>query len=123
MKKIVMLVALVAFLAVSVVAFANPKAPAGDLTVSEMMKSNKKPPVTFSHAKHATAVSDCKTCHHTWDGKADIVKCSKCHTGRKSGKKDNIKNTMHKKCKGCHKDLKKAGKKAGPTSCKKCHKK
>jgi len=123
MKKIVLLLALVAFIAVSAVAFANPAAPAGDLKVSEMMKSNKKPPVMFSHAKHAAGVPDCKTCHHTWDGKSAPEKCSKCHTGRKSGKKDNIKNTMHKKCKGCHKAMKKAGKKAGPTSCKDCHKK
>ena len=123
MKKIVMLLTLVAFIAVSAVVFANPAAPAGDLTVTEMMKSNKKPPVMFSHTKHAAGVPDCKTCHHTWDGKAAPEKCSKCHTGRKSGKKDNIKNTMHRKCKGCHKDFKKANKPAGPTSCKDCHKK
>jgi len=123
MKKIILMVALVAFLAVSAVVFANPTAPTEDLKVSEMMKSNKKPPVMFSHTKHAAGVPDCKTCHHTWDGKAALEKCSKCHTGRKSGKKDNIKNTMHKKCKGCHKDFKKANKAAGPTSCKDCHKK
>ncbi len=123
MKKIVLMVALAAFLMVSAVAFANPKAPTGELKVSEMMKSNKKPPVMFSHAKHAAGVPDCKTCHHTWDGKAAPEKCSKCHTGRKSGKKDNMKNTMHKKCKGCHKAFKKAKKPAGPTSCKDCHKK
>jgi hypothetical protein len=123
MKKFVMFIALVAFIAVSAVAFANLTAPAGDLKVSEVMKSNKKPPVMFSHVKHAAAVSDCKTCHHTWDGKSAPVKCSECHTGKKSGKKNTMKNTMHKKCKGCHKGLKKAGKKAGPTSCKDCHKK
>jgi cytochrome c553 len=157
MKKIVLLLALVAFIAVSAVAFANPAAPAGDLKVSEMMKSNKKPPVMFSHAKHAAGVPDCKTCHHTWDGKSAPEKCSKCHTGRKSGKKDNIKKeipelpdkrknryineyklsnydssvlTIEKSISDyfdqvldCHKDLKKAGKKAGPTSCKACHKK
>ncbi|MCD6269150.1 MAG: cytochrome c3 family protein [Deltaproteobacteria bacterium] len=123
MKKIVLMVALVAFLAVSAVAFANPKGPSEDLKVSEMMKSSKKPPVMFSHAKHVKGVPDCKTCHHTWDGKAAPKKCSECHTGRKSGKKDNMKKTMHKKCKGCHKDFKKASKAAGPTSCKGCHKK
>ncbi|MCK5916155.1 MAG: cytochrome c3 family protein, partial [Deltaproteobacteria bacterium] len=114
MKKIVMLVALVAFMAVSVVAFANPAAPAGDLTVAPMMKSDKKAPVTFSHAKHAAGVPDCKTCHHTWDGKAAPKKCSECHTGRKSGEKINSKDAGHKKCKACHKDMKKAKKATGP---------
>lgn len=123
MKKIVMLVALVAFLAVSVVAFANPKGPAGDLTVAPMMKSDKKAPVTFSHEKHAAGVPDCKTCHHTWDGKDAPKKCSECHTGRKDGKKINSKEAGHKKCKACHKDMKKAKKTTGPTGCKDCHKK
>ncbi|MCD6532719.1 MAG: cytochrome c3 family protein [Deltaproteobacteria bacterium] len=123
MKKLIALVVVAAFLSVGVVAFAAPTAPAGELIVTPMMKSDKKAPVKFSHEKHAVGVPDCKTCHHTWDGKSAMEKCSKCHTGRKSGDKPNIKNAMHNSCKKCHKDRKAAGKPAGPTSCKKCHKK
>ena len=121
MKKFVALVVVVAFFAVGAVAFAAPAGPKGDLTVTQMMKSDKKAPVKFSHEKHAAGVPDCKTCHHAWDGKDAPKKCSECHTGRKSGDKPNSKNAMHNSCKKCHKERKAAGKPAGPTSCKKCH--
>ncbi len=121
MKKIVMLVALVAFMAMSVVAFAAPAGPAGELTVTAKMKSDKKPAVKFAHEKHEALA--CKDCHHTWEGEGDPKKCSECHTGRKSGEKINNKVALHKSCKDCHKKMKKAGEKTGPSSCKACHKK
>ena len=124
MKKIFLLVAMVAFLGMAVVAFANPAAPTGDIKLAEIMKSNKKAPVTFNHEPHAKAKLDCKVCHHTWkEADGAPKKCSECHTARKSGDKLNNKVAMHKSCKDCHKKMKKAGKKTGPPSCKGCHKK
>ncbi len=118
MKKIVMLVAMVAFLAMATVAFCNPAAPAGDLS----MKGAKKGAVNLSHKMHAekAGISDCKTCHHSWDGKAAPQKCDSCHKEKKDGKTPSMKTAAHKQCKGCHK---KSKNKAAPTSCKKCHKK
>jgi hypothetical protein len=123
MKKIVVLVAMVAFLGLAVVAFASPAVPTGDLKIVKAEGCDKKPAVTYNHEKHDAATPDCKTCHHTWDGKAAPKKCSECHKAKKDGKKINSKSALHKNCKDCHKKLKKAGKKTGPTSCKACHKK
>ena len=68
MKKIVALVVMVVFLAVGVVAFGAPAAPADDLKIVKAEGAEKKPVVTFSHAKHAVVAPDCKTCHNTWEG-------------------------------------------------------
>ena len=123
MKKIIALVVMVAFLAVGAVAFATPAGPAGDLKITKAGSDCKKPAVIYNHDKHNAATPDCKTCHHTWDGKDAPKKCSECHKAKKDGKALSSKNALHKSCKDCHKDLKKAGKKTGPTSCKACHKK
>ncbi|MBN2808344.1 MAG: cytochrome c3 family protein [Deltaproteobacteria bacterium] len=121
MKKIVLLVAMMAFIGLAAVAFGNPAAPAGDLKV--LMDGAKKPAVTYSHAKHTVAVPDCKACHHTWSGEGAPKKCGECHTAKAEGKKLDMKGALHKNCKGCHSDMKKAGKKTGPTGCNDCHKK
>ncbi len=117
MKKIVMLVAMVAFLALASVAFCNPAAPSGDIS----MKGAKKAAVNFSHKLHMekAGISDCKTCHHKFKGEGEPQKCDSCHK-EKSGKAPSMKTVAHKMCKGCHK---KSKDKAAPTSCKKCHKK
>ena len=118
MKKVVMLVAMVAFLAVAVAAFCNPTAPAGDIA----MKGARKPAVNFSHKIHIEKVkiSECKTCHHTYKGEGEPQKCDECHKDKKDGKKPAMKKAAHKQCKGCHK---KSGNKSAPTKCKSCHKK
>ncbi len=121
MKKIVALVVMVVFLAVGVAAFGSPACPAGDLKVTKAEGTAKKAPVNYNHAKHSAVAPDCKSCHHTWKGDGAPEKCSECHTAKKDGKKLAIKAALHKTCKDCHKDMKKAGKKTGPTSCKGCH--
>ena len=96
------------------------KAPAGT--------KMKKAPVDFSHKGHAAV--DCTKCHHTWDGKAAVKKCSAegCHvdTSKKGKKKPtSFYSAFHAKseisCVGCHKALKKAKKATGPTKCGDCH--
>jgi hypothetical protein len=89
----------------------------------------RKSPVEFSHVKHKDL--DCTKCHHMWDGKseAEIQPCtdSGCHDVFKPNPKErrSIKyfyNAYHDQCyKGCHMDLKKAGKPTGPTGCNGCH--
>jgi hypothetical protein len=122
MKKIVLLVSVMAFLGLAAVTFGTLAGPAGDIKV-KMLDCAKKPAVTFSHVKHAVPVPDCKTCHHTFKGEGAPQKCSECHKAKKDGKKLDIKNAAHKTCRGCHRGMKKAGKKTGPTPCKGCHKK
>ena len=119
MKKILVLFMAVSFLAVAGFAFAMPKAPAKDLVIKSVKM--KKPPVTFEHAKHAAF--KCSKCHHKWNGKAKPKACGTCHKDKKAGKKLSLKNAAHKTCRGCHRTMKKAHKKAGPTKCSACHKK
>ncbi len=87
---------------------------------------NKKPAVEFQHKTHANY--KCQQCHHTWDGKGTPAKCTSCHTlkGKDKAAKAYVafhKGNKERSCVGCHKDLKKAGKKTGPTKCGDCHKK
>ncbi len=83
----------------------------------------KKGTVTFKHREHQKRIGadKCNTCHHT--AQADgtgAEKCSKCHskqTVEKDGKViPSLKNSKHKRCKGCHKENQK-----GPTKCDGCH--
>ncbi len=121
MKKLIALLMASAFMFVfASLTFAAPKAPE-KVTINEIQK--KKPAVTFNHGEHAKKFG-CKECHHKWKGgDVEPEKCSKCHGKKKEGKKPKAKNAYHKKCKGCHKKMKKKGEKTGPTSCKGCHKK
>jgi len=79
--------------------------------------------VTFDHKKHSETLKiDCVKCHHTWKaGETSGKKCTECHKAAAEGKTPSMKDAAHKDCKGCHDELKKAGKPAGPTMCTQCH--
>lgn len=88
---------------------------------------NKKPAVQFPHKIHSDQYK-CQQCHHTWDGKNTPPKCTDCHTLKGKDKAPKAFIAFHKgnpdrSCVACHKKLKKAGKKTGPTKCSACHKK
>ncbi len=130
MKK-TLLICMVA--AALVCAFALPSLYAVDAPGDMVLKAPAgakmtKAPVDFSHKGHAAL--DCTKCHHTWDGKAAVKKCSAegCHvdTSKKGKKKPtSFYSAFHSKkdmsCVGCHKALKKAKKATGPTKCGDCH--
>ena len=87
-----------------------------------------KTPVTFPHAKHGEVGVECATCHHTWDGKADVKSCSAADCHDQPGKKGETAyySAFHTKktdrsCLGCHKAKKKEGNTVAPVSCKQCH--
>jgi hypothetical protein len=79
--------------------------------------------VTFTHKKHTEAYKiDCVKCHHTWKkGETTGKLCRDCHKAKTEGKTLSLKDAMHKDCKGCHDEAKKANKPAGPTGCTQCH--
>jgi hypothetical protein len=81
--------------------------------------------VTFAHKKHAETLKiDCLKCHHTWKkGETSGKLCRDCHKEKAEGKTLSLKDSMHKDCKGCHDEAKKANKPTGPTGCTQCHKK
>jgi len=79
--------------------------------------------VTFAHKKHSETLKiDCLKCHHTWKaGETSGKKCTECHKATAEGKMPSLKDAFHTTCKGCHDELKKANKPAGPTMCTQCH--
>lgn len=83
--------------------------------------------VAFSHTIHDGAKVECVTCHHTWDKKSEVKKCSTAGCHDQPGKKgiNAFYTAFHKRksatsCLGCHKDMKKQGKTV-PVACKSCH--
>jgi len=99
-------------------------------TYEKSKKKHKYAPTPFTHKKHNVDYKiPCTECHHVYEGGKNLYKegdpvqkCSECHDVKKSeGKKKNLMLAYHKNCQGCHKDLKKAGKKTGPIKCKDCH--
>ena len=133
-KVLQALILVVAVVVAFGLAYAKITAPEKDLVLDfkkdEIGSANKKP-VTFPHSKHQAL--KCNNCHHKYkEGDAKMKKCSECHKA-KAGEAPKLKDAFHatknkktKKaitisCVGCHKALKKAKKKHGPTSCTKCH--
>ena len=78
--------------------------------------------VTFPHKKHVDLKFECTKCHHTWKtGETSGKLCKDCHKAKTEGKTLSLKDAMHKDCKSCHEEAKKASKPAGPTGCTQCH--
>ena len=96
----------------------------------DAFKGLQRPPVKFTHEKHADRYPNCTECHHTyayqggkrvndWNGEGQP--CSECHKVKEDGKKVSLMNSFHETCTGCHRSLDKEGKKAGPVTCGECH--
>jgi hypothetical protein len=131
-----MLVAAALVGTMAMAAQAVPQVPA-DVVIDHLKNPNAKLEykVKFSHKAHASLGTDeaaCKKCHHKWDGKAAIKSCAVdgCHadvTSFKATDKDPkfLMTAFHSNnpmsCQGCHKDMKKAGQKTGPSACAQCH--
>lgn len=72
--------------------------------------------IDFPHHQHQNVLQDCKTCHILFpqkEGSIDRLKAEKLLK----------KMQVMANCRGCHRDRKEKGLKAGPTSCTKCHNK
>ncbi len=72
-------------------------------------------PVLFPHHQHQNKLVDCKICHALYPQKPGIIKELKAAGALKK------KQVMNKQCTKCHKQKKKEGIKAGPTTCANCH--
>jgi len=93
---------------------------------SDAFKKHKKGAVKLTHKKHNVDYKvACTECHHVYKEGDPVQKCAECHDVKKSeGKKKKLNLAYHKNCQGCHKELKKVGKKTGPTKkCNNCHEK
>ncbi len=106
-----------------------------------LWKAPTKPPVKFTHEKHAkTHGISCSDCHHViadgknvWTQDMPVAKCESCHNestvkGEKKlpdeEKRKNLKLAFHGNCRTCHKQVKKENAETtAPVSCNQCHKK
>jgi len=112
-----------ALMIVGAVALAGHRVDRGPAKITvKTPGSTKKPPVTFDHAMHQDRVrsgATCKTCHHNPEARRD---CLSCHGKPANEKTPELKDALHKRCKGCHKKIA-TEKPNAPTSCDGCHKK
>jgi hypothetical protein len=79
------------------------------------LPGGKRGLVPFPHHRHQDKLGDCDICHSVFPQKAGIIKELKAQGKLKK------KHVMNKLCTKCHKQRKKEGVKAGPTTCAKCH--
>ena len=86
------------------------------------LKGNGK----YSHNPYKDEFT-CVACHSGAKDAGEITKENVCEgferAFKETGGAKKFQNYFHKTCKGCHKAMKKDGKKTGPVSCKGCHKK
>jgi hypothetical protein len=91
-------------------------APVENKGAAEIKLANgKRGPVPFPHRRHQGKLGDCDICHSVFPQKAGIIEELKAQGKLKK------KHVMNKLCNKCHKQRKKEGIKAGPTTCAKCH--
>jgi len=77
--------------------------------------AGSKGAVSFQHRKHQDRLGDCNVCHNMFPQEPQSL------ARLKENGKLKPKAVMKKLCVKCHKAEKKAGNKAGPTTCSKCH--
>jgi hypothetical protein len=91
-------------------------APVENKGAAEIKLANgKRGPVPFPHRRHQDKLGDCDICHSVFPQKAGIIEELKAQGKLKK------KHVMNKLCNKCHRQRKKEGIKAGPTTCAKCH--
>lgn len=79
--------------------------------------------VTFQHRMHADlSMTECNTCHHTWEGTGPVKACHECHE-KKGSEAPVARKIFHARCIGCHEYTAAEGMQAGPLKkkCKLCH--
>jgi len=92
------------------------------LRLPEKLGPQERPPVTFQHEVHTTALKKegCQSCH-LQDKKKQMV----TRFGRVTEVKDRdtLIDIYHDRCLGCHRQRRQAGEKTGPLTCGACHRK
>jgi hypothetical protein len=82
-----------------------------------LINGGKMRDIHFPHHRHQNVLGDCNVCHDLFPARAGSI------TELKEQGKLKKKQVMEDHCIDCHKKRKAAGKKTGPTSCARCHKK
>ncbi len=102
---------LVLFIFSGVIAFSAQNFGAKDIDLD----GGKRGIINFPHHLHHGAVKECNTCHAVFPKAKESIKTLKTRGELKK------KQVMNKTCLKCHRAMKKAGEKTGPTKCSACH--
>jgi len=79
------------------------------------LKAGQRGSVFFPHRRHQQKLGDCKICHSVFPQTPGVI------AKQKQEGKLKKKYVMTRLCIKCHRQKKRAGVKAGPTVCSKCH--
>ena len=112
-KLCVVLISIAAIIIASSVAFSNTDQNKGAEYIE--IDGGKRGKVPFPHHRHQENLTDCTICHSIFPQKPGSIE------NLKEQGKLKKKYVMNKLCTKCHKKIKKAGRKSGPTKCSKCH--
>ncbi|MBF0200575.1 MAG: cytochrome c3 family protein [Desulfamplus sp.] len=107
----IIIISLVIFIAAVVTASQKVISGAPEITLD----GGSRGEVPFPHKLHQDGLDDCNVCHDTFPKELEVIKKMK---GADELKK---KQVMNEVCIKCHRELQKANKSTGPTSCKGCH--
>lgn len=110
--KIITLIIVFALLVSVAIATEEPETGPAEISIYGGKNGN----VEFPHRQHQDNLGDCKICHDIFPKKLGVI------TALKEQGKLKKKQVMNN-CRKCHKEMAKAGKKAGPITCKTCHNK
>jgi hypothetical protein len=70
--------------------------------------------IAFPHASHQQTITDCDRCHEIFPQEAGSI-------DKLKNKGEITKKQVMKQCQKCHREMKRADKKTGPTKCSGCH--
>ena len=112
-KLSVLLLSITAIVIGSSVAFSNNAQNKGAESIE--LEGGKRGKVPFPHHRHQENLGDCTICHSVFPQKLGSIEELKAQGKLKK------KYVMNKLCTKCHREIKKAGRKTGPTTCKSCH--
>lgn len=98
--------------------------PVTAVSAAAMELPSRAGAVPFDHGGHiAYEQGSCTVCHHTSTGSEVRETCRQCHRPSAPSMPDS-RSAFHGSCIGCHEDLRRDGKAAGPTKrCSGCHQK
>ncbi len=90
------------------------------ISIPEIFKDLKRPPVKFNHDKHSRALEKegCDKCHPR-DNKEKLV--FEFPKGREDKDQEDLMNLYHETCMGCHNERMEQGESAGAVTCGECH--
>ena len=112
-KKMVLV--MVALLSLGLLVSAGTAGSTENGTPELLLEGGSRGKVPFPHRTHQKVLGDCNTCHDLFPREPGAIERLK-----KAGDLQK-KQVMNNSCVKCHKDIKKAGGRSGPTTCSKCH--